>query len=166
MQDYIPCSQFHQPDSTDGSGSDISRETPLQNRIFVQTISMPARQQGFRHKICAKMVCAWLHGDSPECLEFDHYEYAEECIEEVDTELDIKYKRDLFSNDELLRLVNKVSGENVLSANDVSDWLRQEQTLPVYESISDQQLLNSYALLQLPVPDGWESQDSDVEEAE
>lgn len=70
------------------------------------------------------------------------------------------------SNDELLHLVNKVPGGNVLGVNDVADWLSQEHNLPVFEKTSDQQFLNLYASIQLPLQDTEESLNSDDEGVE
>ena len=72
------------------------------------------------------------------------------------------------SNSELTSLLNRVPGGEVCSAATVIEWLEDEGEKPAFEVMTDNQLLNTYAGLDLPI-DGdclQSSNSNDMEEDE
>ncbi|XP_051161312.1 jerky protein homolog-like isoform X2 [Leptopilina boulardi] len=72
------------------------------------------------------------------------------------------------SNNELVNLVNRLPGGSVYSSGDVTNWLEKEDevNLPLFKVISDEELLNRHADLNLPIPMENETPDSCNEDEE
>lgn len=68
------------------------------------------------------------------------------------------------SNNELIGLINRIPGGVICSSSEVDNWLEEEQNLPTFEIISDEQLLNIHAEVNLPIER--ELDENDFESAE
>ena len=75
---------------------------------------------------------------------------------------------DFHSNTELTSLLSRVPGGEVCSATTVIEWLEDEREKPAFEVMTDNQLLNTNAGLDLPInEDSCQSSNSnDMEEHE
>lgn len=66
------------------------------------------------------------------------------------------------SNYDLINLMNCVPGGSLCSSKDIETWLEKEEevNLPLFKVMSDEELLNTHAGLQLPMLKENEAQDS------
>ena len=76
-------------------------------------------------------------------------EYSSQPLEEASTESFARFSLRFSSNTELTSLPNRVPGGEVCSAASVIEWLENEGEKPAFEDMTDHQLLNIYAGLDL-----------------